>query len=117
MYIHKTAQVELIMQDARPPTTVAGRGSCTMFEWDETKRLATIAKHGLDFYDAVQVFGQDHIVLPAQSSQEERRIAVGRLDGRAIAIIYTERHGDIRIVTARVARGDEREKLDANLAE
>ena len=26
------------------------------FEWDESKRLANVAKHGIDFSDAVQIF-------------------------------------------------------------
>jgi uncharacterized DUF497 family protein len=27
------------------------------FEWDEGKRLANILKHGIDFVDAIEMFG------------------------------------------------------------
>ena len=87
-----------------------------MFEWDEDKRLATLKKHNLDFYDAIEIFAQNHLKLPARSDIETRKIAVGILNGTAVSVIYTHRDETIRIITMRNARRDEREKLDAYLA-
>ena len=36
----------------------------TGFEWDENKRLANIAKHGIDFRDAMDVFFEPHLDEP-----------------------------------------------------
>jgi uncharacterized DUF497 family protein len=35
------------------------------FEWDERKRLANLAKHGLDFRRAVQVFARPSFSYPS----------------------------------------------------
>ncbi len=87
-----------------------------MFEWDETKRLATLNKHGIDFIDAVEVFAQPHLRLPARSDIELRATAIGIIDGIFIAVIYTMRGDVTRIVTVRRARRDERESYQAHVA-
>ncbi|MDJ0826222.1 MAG: BrnT family toxin [Rhodobacter sp.] len=87
-----------------------------MFEWDEAKRLATLEKHKLDFRKAIEVFASDHLITSGKSELEERLVAVGILNGKAISVIFTYRAENIRIITARIARRDEREKLHAYLA-
>ena len=79
-----------------------------MFEWDETKRLATLDKHGIDFIDAAEVFAHPHLRLPGKSDAERRDIAIGLLGGVHIAVVFTVRHDVIRIITARRARRNER---------
>jgi hypothetical protein len=79
-----------------------------MFESDETKRLATLEKHGIDLRRATGVFAGPHVVLEARSDAEQPEIAVGYLDGVAIAVIFTHRGDRIRIVTARRARRNSR---------
>ena len=32
------------------------------FEWDETKRAANLAKHGIDFVDALEMFAAPMLV-------------------------------------------------------
>lgn len=78
------------------------------FDWDEPRCRTNIAKHGIDFEDAVLVF--DHPVLEFRSDRdgEERRVAIGLLDGREIAVVYTLRSGRYRIISARRARENER---------
>lgn len=78
------------------------------FEWDEAKRQATLAKHGIDFVRAVEVFHAFHVEAPARSETEERRMAVGVSDGLVIAVIFTRRGETVRIITARRARENER---------
>ena len=87
-----------------------------MFEWDEDKRKLTLEKHGLDFLDAAEVFAEGHLVLTARSDIEQRRIAIGPVNGVAIAVVFTMRGETIRIITARRARRNEREAYDAHVA-
>lgn len=86
-----------------------------MFEWDEAKRVATLEKHGIDFLDAVEVFVEEHIVLPAKSEVEDRKIAVGSIGGIPVAVVFTMRGDTIRIITARRARRNEREHYYAHV--
>jgi|GEM_PF-4978154 len=37
------------------------------FEWNETKRLKTIEKHGIDFLDVITIFDTPHLIIPARS--------------------------------------------------
>ena len=80
------------------------------FEYDEAKRLLTIARRKIDFLDMVEIFQSPHLVLQARSEIEERKIAVGRLRGSYFAVVFTMRGETIRIITARKARRDERER-------
>lgn len=85
----------------------------TVFEWDEVKRCTTIEKHGIDFIDAATIFLGSHLILTAHSEVEQRQIAVGNLNGVTIAVIFTQRGDTCRIITARRARRDERERYQA----
>lgn len=50
------------------------------FEWDEAKRARNLLKHGLDFAEAVAVFDDHHLVLPAHPGTDEGRFkAIGRM--------------------------------------
>jgi hypothetical protein len=84
------------------------------FEWDEAKRLANLTKHGLDFLDAEAVLDGPHVLDEARSIGDEiRRMAIGILEGRHVTIIFTERHGAIRVISLRKARRRERERHQA----
>jgi uncharacterized protein len=81
------------------------------FEWDEQKRLANLEKHGLDFFDVVEVFEAPHIEVPSTySGKEERFLAIGLLEGRYVTIVFTTRSESIRIISFRRARHEERQK-------
>ena len=80
------------------------------FEWDETKRASNLAKHGLDFADAERL---DWMMLRIERDWrfdygEERFIAVGHLDGLAVAAAFTVRGAVVRIVSFRPASRRER---------
>ena len=87
-----------------------------MFEWDETKRRTTLEKHGLDFLDVIEVFATPYLDAPAQSDIEDRRLAIGVVNGIEIAVIYVMRGETIRIITARRARRNERAEYHGHLA-
>jgi uncharacterized DUF497 family protein len=78
------------------------------FEWDENKSNANFEKHGYDFEDASQVFYGPIVLRRSDRNSEERWIAVGLLDGRLLAVIFTRRGEIIRIISARRARKHEK---------
>ena len=79
------------------------------FQWDENKRNVVIAKHAIDFVDTVEIFAGRHLVLPAKSEVEARQKAIAPLGPKMICVIFTVRGDTTRIITARVARRNERE--------
>ena len=87
-----------------------------MFEWDETKRITNLMKHHIDFLDAAEVFLQDHLILPARSEVEQRQIAISELNGVCISVIFTIRENNYRLISARKARTDERQRFQAHVA-
>ncbi|PSF27377.1 hypothetical protein C7H19_24990 [Aphanothece hegewaldii CCALA 016] len=80
------------------------------FEWDEKKRWSNLKKHGIDFADAYQIFSGDILEIEDQRSNygEERFLAIGVLDGQVLAVVYTLRGEQIRLISARKATKDER---------
>ena len=77
------------------------------FEWDENKSKANLSKHGYDFDDASQVFYEPVVLYPSDRNKEVRWIAVGSLEERLVAVIFTRRGETIRIISARRARKNE----------
>lgn len=82
------------------------------FEWDWSKSLANMAKHGIDFEDASQVFDRYvHSEIDDRFDYGEvRQIGYGTLDDEIIVVVYTVRGTVRRIISARRARSDERER-------
>jgi uncharacterized DUF497 family protein len=86
------------------------------FEWDEIKSDANLIKHGISFDDASDIFYEPIILYPSDRNKEERWVAVGALEDRLIAVIFTRRSNVIRIISARGARKHEkREYRDAKM--
>lgn len=86
------------------------------FEWDPAKALSNEEKHRIRFDAAVAVFGDaDRIEFDVtQATQgEERRKVVGRVDGRLLSLVCTERAGIIRVISARRANGQEVRRYEA----
>lgn len=77
------------------------------FEWDEEKRAATIAKHGIDFVAAARLIEGDHILLEGADRGERRLLAIGLYRERLVAVVFTMRRHRVRIITARRARANE----------
>jgi len=82
-------------------------GSVEGFEWDEEKNKANIAKHGIDFEDVIQIFYGPITLHRSDRNNEERWLAVGSLENRLVAVIFTRRAELVRIVSARRARKNE----------
>ena len=81
------------------------------FEWDETKRLSNIEKHGIDFADAKEAFADPAAYTFASqgSANEQRYVTVGTTKGMLAPVISTLRGSVVRIISARAARRSERQ--------
>jgi uncharacterized protein len=87
-------------------------------EYDEAKRAATISQRGLDFEDAAKLFAGPHFTFvdDRYAYGEARWISLGNLDGRTVAIVWTERKGVRRIISMRHAHAKEVENRSGGLA-
>ncbi|MEA1050501.1 BrnT family toxin [Lamprobacter modestohalophilus] len=76
-----------------------------MITWDDAKRRSNLAKHGLDFAEAEAVLdGPMTTEEDARVAYGEQRInALGLLHSAVIAMTYTERNGDLHIISLRKA--------------
>ncbi|NES21511.1 MAG: BrnT family toxin [Symploca sp. SIO3E6] len=78
-----------------------------IFEWDEKKAAANIAKHGISFERAIQVFADNSRIVRVDDRfayGEERLITIGHLEERLCVVVYVERlETTIRIISARKA--------------
>ena len=83
------------------------------FEWDESKRRLVIDRRGIDFRDAVRIFDGPVLETLSRHPAETRWVAVGIVDGKEIAVVYTVRDGRRRIITTRRARTHERREYHA----
>ena len=89
------------------------------FEWDEAKRQANLAKHGIDFIDAGYIFDGEFV------EREDRRRAYGEsryqvtgvVGGRILRVVYTRRGDRCRIISARRVRRNERRDYYASIAQ
>jgi hypothetical protein len=86
------------------------------FVWDREKTAANLAKHGVDFEDAITAFDDPlsiTILDPDHSQQGERFLLVGHSRaGRLLVIAHTERGNEIRLINARPATRRERQKYE-----
>ena len=80
------------------------------FEWNERKNKINIQKHGIDFKEAVNIFLDEKLIDHFDSNHstffEERYEAIGFYDAH-VTVFYTERHGKIRIISARFSTKEE----------
>ena len=88
------------------------------FEWDSNKATANLAKHGVSFDEARQVF-EDPLAQtvhdPAHSLEERRFRTIGlALSGRLVVVFYTDRGDTIRIIGARPATRREQHNYEEN---
>jgi uncharacterized DUF497 family protein len=80
------------------------------YDWNESKRAANLAKHGVDFSEAEGFEWQT--ALESQDNRidygEDRWVALGFIDNRLYTLIYTRRGDTIRLISLRRANKRER---------
>jgi uncharacterized protein len=86
------------------------------FEWNDQKRELNLAKHGIDFDEAIEVFDGPIILHRSDRNNEERWTALGYSGNRLIVVVFARRVDVIRIISARRARkNEEREYRNAKV--
>ena len=80
------------------------------FEWNEEKRRSNLAKHGVDFLRACQIFRGPTVDYEDTRYYygEERFVAIGKTNGEFLTVVYTWRGEVIRLISARKATKNER---------
>ncbi len=78
------------------------------FEFDESKSLANLSKHGINFIDA-QLLWSDPMLLeiPAKTEDEPRFLVIGLINGKHWSAILTYRGENIRLISVRRSRTEE----------
>lgn len=88
-----------------------------MIVFDDAKRQANLAKHGLDLADAGLVYDAPNKITFCSPRQDEDRlldIAMVEVMGIVLVLVYVERAQDVRAISLRRASKQER-KHYANL--
>jgi uncharacterized protein len=83
------------------------------FEWDDTKAAENLASHGVSFEAARLAFDDPFAVAREDRRQnygEDRSILLGMVQGRVLAVAYTQRGARVRIISARLAEPRERRR-------
>lgn len=82
------------------------------FEWDETKAVSNLRKHGVSFEEAASVFSDAlayTFIDPDHSVGEQRLLSFGLSQfGHLLAVVHCDRGRAIRIISARRATRYER---------
>lgn len=82
------------------------------FEWDEAKAAENHAKHGVSFERSTEVFNDPFAIErldDREDYREDRFILIGMAGGVVLTVVYTERNGRIRIISARQATRQEQD--------
>jgi uncharacterized protein len=84
------------------------------FQWDTAKSSANEAKHGVSFLQAAQIFRGPVLrtLDDRRDYGEQRFVGLGLFDGVVLFVVFTERDGDIRLISARRANGNERRRYE-----
>jgi len=80
------------------------------YEWDEAKNRKNLAKHGLSFEDAGEVFSGPCVTFDDDRFEygEERLVTLGMLAGRLVVIAHSPRDKGTLIISMR--KGNRREQ-------
>jgi uncharacterized DUF497 family protein len=81
-------------------------------DWDPAKAQANLRKHGISVDDAATVFQDPNRieVYDDRDYDEDRWVGIGRVGRMLIYVVYTERDGGVRLISARKA--DENDETD-----
>jgi uncharacterized protein len=78
--------------------------------WDEPKRLANLASHGMDFADLDEAYFEGSVIVPAKLG---RQIAVGRHRASIILVVFVALGTEgLSVVSMRPASRKERRLID-----
>ncbi len=86
-----------------------------MVRWDPRKSAANIAKHQIDFADAVVVLEDDMALTISDADHNEERFVTTGADatGRVLVVVYSWTGDEPRLISARRATRRERLQYEA----
>jgi uncharacterized DUF497 family protein len=82
------------------------------FEWDDAKARRNYVKHGVTFDTARMAFADPFMVEILDEREdygEDRFLLIGMVQGELLSVIYTQREGRFRLISARRAEKDEQD--------
>ena len=78
------------------------------FEFDPEKSESNKRKHGIDFYEAQELWDDpDFIEVPVKTSTEPRFLVIGKISEKYWSGVITYRAEKIRIISVRRSRKEE----------
>ncbi|MDP2157988.1 MAG: BrnT family toxin [Nitrospirota bacterium] len=78
------------------------------FEFDANKSENNRKKHGIDFYEARELWNDpDFIEIPVKTSDEKRFLVIGNISEKCWSAIITYRSDSVRIISVRRSRKEE----------
>ncbi|MGC2062538.1 MAG: BrnT family toxin [Thermodesulfovibrionales bacterium] len=78
------------------------------FAFDTNKSGSNKKKHGIDFYEAQQLWDDpDFIEIPLKTSDEERFLVIGKISEKCWSAIITYRSEKVRLISVRRSRKEE----------
>ena len=80
-----------------------------MFEWDSNKRESNFLRHGFGFEICVELFdGRPMLTRSSPRAGENRRVSICVWRDRYLAVVWTWRGENRRVISIRSARDGER---------
>ena len=78
------------------------------FEYDDKKSARNLAKHGIDFHDAQQLWNDLELLeIPARTEDEPRWLLIGRIADKHWSAVIAYRNGRTRLISVRRSRNEE----------
>jgi hypothetical protein len=78
------------------------------FEYDENKSQSNLAKHGIDFVEAQELWNdRDLLEIPSKIQGETRFVVIGKINNKHWSGVITYRDQNIRIISVRRSRTQE----------
>lgn len=78
------------------------------FEFDTSKSENNKKKHGIDFYEARELWNDpEYIEIPLKISDEKRFLVIGKISEKCWSAIITYRSENVRIISVRRSRKEE----------
>jgi uncharacterized protein len=109
---------EILGQPLRQNIAKSTRILTTRYEWDPSKAVTNLQKHGVGFEEAQALFDNPLALIfddPLHSIDERREIIIGHSDrSRLLLVSFTERPQAVRIISARPVTAQERQDYERN---
>jgi uncharacterized DUF497 family protein len=78
------------------------------FEFDDAKSQSNVAKHGINFLAAQDLWNDPMLLeIPAKTDDEPRSLVIGVMGGKHWSAVITYRGSNIRLIAVRRARTEE----------